>query len=1337
MGGFLDKLWNDTKQGVRDLGNDIAPGSGNDLVTIGELAALYFVPSMVGEAVQWQLGSTAFGTLSASTIYTAGAVAKGLTTLYILDQMGSDMAQAPTPVTSAMAQGVLINTASNVAALPVIYGTRKVGGTRVFVNVSGATNEYLHLVVALSEGEIDSFNSVYIDDVLVTDTKFTGLVSWAFFAGVNTQASNAALMADLPSFWTANHNGHGVGYIYLKLKYSTTAFSGLPTITADVKGVKVYDPRTSTTAWSDNPALCVRDYLTSTRYGKGIPASLIDDASIIAAANYCDELVTIPTGTQKRYTCNGVVNVDNTAYNNVKSLLTSCRGMLVFSAGKYKLIPDRATTAAFTFDEDNITGNWTIATAGRKDRVNRVTATFYDPNNSWQPNYGISDSTAYRAVDNGLMLEATLDLPFTTNLYTAQQLAGLQLKQSRFGLTVSFSAFQSALRCEVGDVVNITHTTTGWVNKTFRVFSMVLRDDDDVEVVLHEYDATVYNLDTLTAITSTPTLSLPNPFAITTPSALTLSSGTSDLLIGGDGSIISRIKCVWTPPGDVFTTIAEIEYKLSTDTAWQSIADAEAAQGVAYISPVKDTLIYNVRIRFVNSMGTQSAWYTASPHTVAGKSAPPADVTSLAYVTNEAGIQLSWDMCADKDYQDTTIKVGASWAAGTIIYQGTANTFLWTRPTGTAFNIWAKHRDTSGNYSAGTGALSVTYAAVALDNSTITLSSSGTLSGAGGGSISLGSIPGSLTSGQVAAGIISANAFAAGIEPVSVVSSVPGTLTTRAIVNTTDGKLYRWNGSAYVATVPTTDLSGTVADAQIAGMAASKVTGTLSDSQLAAIAAAKITGQIVSTQITDNSITTAKINAGAVTASQIAADTITASQIAAGAITSSELAAGAVVAGKIAAGTIQAADIAAGAITTGKLVVAPSAGQNIWLDAGFADTAAWTICNWGAFPTQGSVTDGVSGTTTLRGGVGGASAYGTNRVPVAIGKQYKVSCKARNVGGNGTMYLRIDAYTTKNTGGYTQIAGSVEGVVPSGTWSEFSWIWTATTPWASPMVLVNYSSTAGYMEAQDIRIEELVTGELIVDGAITAAKIAANTITAGQIAAGAITATQLAANTITAGQIAANTITAGQIAANTITASQIAAGAITANEIATGTITAAKISAGTITTDRLVANAATVAASSGRAYFSTVSSVAATSVTVLSGSSLLTCTGAPVTLNALLDIGVICNLSTLYWFQVNVYLKDETGNFGLGWSVPPALGGGTTPVAFASEIYAYPTNSTFRNTRFQIPVICRFTDWIAGSHGVRFYLDVRGFTSLGAALTLPVGTTINAYADVILTENKV
>jgi hypothetical protein len=712
--GFLKQV----SGGAIDLEGVFSP----EVSQIATLGALY----LTGGALAGAIGASATSGLSialadtaisGATIVTAGYAIGTVASVFVMSEAmkaitGQGAAGGAANVNQNLATGILLNTASNVAGIPVIYGTRRVGGTRIFTEVSGASNEYLHLLIVLGEGEISAVPQVYIDNVPITDAKFAGLVSSTLYTGTDTQAAYGTLIAALPTKWTAAHQGKGVAYLALQLKYATTAFSGFPAITADVQGKKVYDPRSGLTAYSNNPALCIRDYLTNTRYGRGIAAALIDDGTIISAANYCDALVTVPGGSQARYTCDGVVDINQTAYDNIKALLTSCRGLLVYSGGLYKLMLDQPTAATFAFTEDNITGNWTITQPGRRSKYNRVTAGFFNPAASWNPDLAISDSSAYRLIDNSLLLEAKIDLPFCADLYRAQQLAGLHLKQSRFGVTCMFTAFQSGLRCEVGDVVSITHSTPGWSGKLFRVMQITIKDTDEVEVVVNEYDATVYNLDTLTAVTSTTTLTLPNVFAVPTPTGLSLSSGTSELLLNGDGTVTSRLKVAWTAPTNIFADKIEIQYQRSGISTWQTFTTTSSADGAAWVWPVQDGVLYNVRVRFVNTAGVQSPWVSGS-HTIIGKTDPPPVFDVFTIMAQPDGTrQYNFGYTTTRspvDWQGAEIRyisgtvATPDWASMSLLQDGrtfyTASPVELNAPLSGAYTFACKSIDTTGNES--------------------------------------------------------------------------------------------------------------------------------------------------------------------------------------------------------------------------------------------------------------------------------------------------------------------------------------------------------------------------------------------------------------------------------------------------------------------------------------------------------------------------------------------------------------------------------------------------------------------------------------------------------------
>ena len=241
-----------------------------------------------------------------------GAIAQNF---LISTAMGAALnALAPKPPTASATRGYSIAGESG-AALDhqIIYGTAKVGGVRVYDSTTGgANNKYLHRILVFAGHEIDSYAEIYVNNDLVT-LDGSGFVTAPaqYVSGVNkyirikkyfgtaVQTADADLITDTgPELtpttgeWSSLHKLSGLAYLYVRFEYNADVFpNGVPTISAVIKGKKVYDPRTTTTVWSDNPALCLRDYLTQ-GYGLDIPAARISDDHVIAAANICDQSVT-------------------------------------------------------------------------------------------------------------------------------------------------------------------------------------------------------------------------------------------------------------------------------------------------------------------------------------------------------------------------------------------------------------------------------------------------------------------------------------------------------------------------------------------------------------------------------------------------------------------------------------------------------------------------------------------------------------------------------------------------------------------------------------------------------------------------------------------------------------------------------------------------------------------------------------------------------------------------------------------------------------------------------------------------------------------------------------
>jgi hypothetical protein len=97
----------------------------------------------------------------------------------------------------ATEKGILLNKQSNNSSIPVIYGERLVGGTRVFIESSGTTNTYLYVALVLCEGEINSIEEIRVDDKVVT------------FDGALTDGTQRNVASSDSNFYKADPNTDG------------------------------------------------------------------------------------------------------------------------------------------------------------------------------------------------------------------------------------------------------------------------------------------------------------------------------------------------------------------------------------------------------------------------------------------------------------------------------------------------------------------------------------------------------------------------------------------------------------------------------------------------------------------------------------------------------------------------------------------------------------------------------------------------------------------------------------------------------------------------------------------------------------------------------------------------------------------------------------------------------------------------------------------------------------------------------------------------------------------------------------------------------------------------
>ncbi|WP_313818719.1 phage tail protein [Cupriavidus sp.] len=503
-----------------------------------------------------------------------------------------------------------------------------------------------------------------IDPMATSVVVFFEAKAWHRYVRVNKhlghvdQQADNDLVAEVPG-WTSAHRLRGVCYVYVRLEYDSDIFpNGLPNIKALVRGKRLWDPRSGVTAWSNNWALCVYDYLRDER-GFGCADSDIDFQTIVTAANISDEWLDLGNGIfQSRYRCDGVVMTDKSPRDNLSEMVTASGGVISITGGVFRTFAGAYDIPAVTLTESDLRGAIKVRPrTSRKDLFNVVKGTFINPNNAWQP----SDFPAVRnptyASFDGETIERDIELPYTTDSVMAQRLAKIILERSRQSIVVEFPAKLTAFQLTAYSTVYLSLAKFGWVNKVFRVMSWKMSAAGGVDLVLNEEAAAVYswNYGDATVTDPAPDTNLPDPFSVENVGQVFIDSGEQHLIVTDSGVVVSRAYVTWPAPREQSLEQlgrVELQYR-RWDTDWMALATMAADTTSVYISPVEDGIAYQVRARFVSSLGVRSPDWSYSPaHVIVGKLAPPANLTGLSLTVLNGFANLTWDPATDLDVRN-------------------------------------------------------------------------------------------------------------------------------------------------------------------------------------------------------------------------------------------------------------------------------------------------------------------------------------------------------------------------------------------------------------------------------------------------------------------------------------------------------------------------------------------------------------------------------------------------------------------------------------------------------------------------------------------------------------
>ena len=551
-----------------------------------------------------------------------------------------------------------------------VYGETRVSGVLGYVQ-STDDNKFLHMVILLCSHEIDSYQKIFCNDIELTldgdglctaPDQYAGLVRVETALGTDGQAANANLITESGGDWTSDHKLSGIAYMYVRLEYDRDAFpSGLPNFSALVRGKKLYDPRTATTAYSANPALAVRDYLTNTKYGFAADTTEINDTAFNAAANACDEDVALDAtisggGTENRYEIHGTFTTENAPKRILEEMITSCGGLLSYSNGKFSIKVAEYTTPTITLDENDSISPITLQTKqSKRDNYNAIKGIFAPP----ETNYIVTDypaltSTTFETEDGGTRRFLDYDLPYTTSSPMAQRLAKIALYRNRQQIMLQGNFGMKAFDLQVGDNVYVTNSRLGFSSKVFEVaeWSLVTSADDagnpslSVALSLRETNSAVYDWNADEKAFTQDNTTLPDPFTLTSPTVVT---DEGVLTVNQQPVATIEVSASSTNPQ---VTQFYAEYKQSTDSDYITLGYSDS--GFFTIPNVITDVIYDIRVRSYGANARSP--FVDVQHTVTGKATLPSDVTNFSVNIVGQQADLSWAPTTDADLSHYIIR---------------------------------------------------------------------------------------------------------------------------------------------------------------------------------------------------------------------------------------------------------------------------------------------------------------------------------------------------------------------------------------------------------------------------------------------------------------------------------------------------------------------------------------------------------------------------------------------------------------------------------------------------------------------------------------------------------
>lgn len=562
-----------------------------------------------------------------------------------------------------------------------VYGRSKLGGALVFIDTGPGSTLYQALVHC--EGPVDGYESFWLNDVDTTIA--AGSLGGVNFAqpwgdyvvieshpGTIDQAASPMLLGNgVAGGWTSAHQLKGLAYSVIgyhlpdkpEKNFQKTYPNGAPALRVVLRGAQILDPRTGGTAWSANAALCILDYLTTSR-GFNLPMARMNLASFAAFANVCDQPVALAAGgTQPRYTVSGAYDLTDEPREILGKLMDCCDAELVALAdGTIGIRGGVWTDPTVTITDAMLLGYQYQQANDKLSAYNRLKITYTEPAASYQQIEGTPwDDVADQAVQGVLIQD--FPVPLVQSHPQARRLAKIRMRKDNPRHKLVLTTNLGGLAAAGERVIHLQLAELG-IDETFLVTQFEVSSDfTTCTIGVSALDGTAYDWNAAVEEGASPNYSVSSPTLITAPDPTGVAVTGVELAIAS-GSMAIKARATASQPTDSNAAYWVLigRYRLAGATDWIDMAtDGDDAVITDFLTDGAD---YEMEVAFTG-LGTESSWVAAGTFHAVADATAPATPSGLTVAVSGTTVTAHWTNPGSTNFANAKVYRGTSSSFGT------------------------------------------------------------------------------------------------------------------------------------------------------------------------------------------------------------------------------------------------------------------------------------------------------------------------------------------------------------------------------------------------------------------------------------------------------------------------------------------------------------------------------------------------------------------------------------------------------------------------------------------------------------------------------------------------